>query len=296
MASKFEISREWKQRERHVRSRVETLTVRCAAGAPPMPLREVLKVQRVGDVRFVPMLSTAGLSIEGASFVIYVNCDDSPTKEWRAALLDPRDGGQSLPPRVRFSIAHEIIHTMFYRLRSTRLEDTLGDHPRTLASLERVCNRCAGHLLMPDWLLKNVTQGRDLLDVETLRQLAELLAVSPEALVRRVSSCRLWNHCEGVVAYVMDIEGEQTIRAFWCHGSLKAVLPKAKCYMPATSLVGNLKLANKNDGDRANAVVTIPVRVGTEDRKQILCVDWVEVAMKPRGYLIVLRPDGPPRR
>lgn len=90
------------------------------------------------------------------------------------------------PARIKYSICHEIIHTLFpdckekIRLRATH-EEMKGDDWQ----LEMLCNIGAGELLMPLGSLPEFDE--DTLSVEELMKLRKTLEVSTEALFLRVA-------------------------------------------------------------------------------------------------------------
>jgi Zn-dependent peptidase ImmA (M78 family) len=107
--------------------------------------------------------------------------------------------------RVRFTQAHELCHTFFYQYVPEikfrpHFEDPLEEH---------LCNFGAAELLMPEYSLTKETkqQSRSL---ESLLKLASAYSVSPEAMMSRLRSLRLWNgelhiwHREPDGAFVLD--------------------------------------------------------------------------------------------
>jgi Zn-dependent peptidase ImmA (M78 family) len=92
--------------------------------------------------------------------------------------------------RNRFTIAHELCHTFFYEIVP---ELKFGSHD-TDPQEERLCNLGAGELLIPGRHLKSHAKKQPL-SIDSLEGLSRTYLVSPEAMLLRLRSLRLWN-CE----------------------------------------------------------------------------------------------------
>lgn len=94
--------------------------------------------------------------------------------------------------RLRFSLAHEIAHTLFPDVAEVARQRTgQGAVPRTDSSdweLELLCNVAAAELLMPAETLADVDLDEVALDVDVLMELRARYDVSTEALLRRVAA------------------------------------------------------------------------------------------------------------
>ena len=98
--------------------------------------------------------------------------------------------GGSARTRNRFTIAHELCHTFFYELVPELKYGSKGPDPEE----ERLCNLGAGELLMPAKPLKRHAR-KCAVSIDSLEELAEIYVVSPEAMLLRLRSLKLWN-CE----------------------------------------------------------------------------------------------------
>jgi hypothetical protein len=98
--------------------------------------------------------------------------------------------GGSAQTRSRFTIAHELCHTFFYEL----VPEVKFRSQEVDAEEERLCNLGAGELLIPTNSLKRRAK-RNRVSVDSLEELAATYVVSPEAMLLRLRSLRLWN-CE----------------------------------------------------------------------------------------------------
>ncbi len=139
-------------------------------------LNLVLRTRRILETKVV-----RGLSADG--YIEPVGCafDDG----FRMVLK-----GGSPQTRSRFTIAHELCHTFFYEIVPELKFGTREADPEE----ERLCNLGASELLIPTKSLK--TRARKFrVSVTSLEELARLYIVSPEAMLLRLRSRRLWD-CE----------------------------------------------------------------------------------------------------
>jgi len=88
--------------------------------------------------------------------------------------------------RLRFSLAHEIAHTLFPDVATlARYRDNPAAGPPDGWQLELLCNVAAAELLMPTDTLPLLRKGR--LDIEELMELRADFGVSTEVLLRRAT-------------------------------------------------------------------------------------------------------------
>lgn len=115
-------------------------------------------------------------------------------QELRDARTVPVSGGKVLieynptrpPGRLRFSLAHEIAHTLFPDVaKAARYRDNPASGPTDAWQLELLCNIAAGELLMPTESMPDLRD--DQLEIERLMALRREYGVSTEALLRRAT-------------------------------------------------------------------------------------------------------------
>jgi Zn-dependent peptidase ImmA (M78 family) len=87
--------------------------------------------------------------------------------------------------RARFSLAHELGHTLFYELRDGVLRPR-KDAPRG-NRLEAACHRAAAIILVPSKALRSQIQQRREWKASALMELANRFEVSAEVMLRRLS-------------------------------------------------------------------------------------------------------------
>ena len=117
-----------------------------------------------------------------------------PKDELRDARTIPVGGGEvaieynpTRPRhRLRFSLAHEIAHTLFPDVgKILRYRDNPTAGPPDGWQLELLCNVAAAELLMPTDMLPMLREGP--IEIEELIQLRSTFGVSTEALLRRAT-------------------------------------------------------------------------------------------------------------
>jgi hypothetical protein len=98
--------------------------------------------------------------------------------------------GGSAQTRSRFTIAHELCHTFFYEI----VPELKFGSQEADQEEERLCNLGASELLIPTKGLK-IRAKKYRVSVTSLEELARIYVVSPEAMLLRLRSLRLWD-CE----------------------------------------------------------------------------------------------------
>lgn len=126
--------------------------------------------------------------------------------------------------RRRFTLAHELAHTFFYRLEND-LPKPIKGAPRG-ARLERLCQFGASQILLPDILLKQQFQSRKVTCAEDLLGLAKAFDVSLEVVFRRIHKMGFVADDEFAAALVDKTEEREIIQAA-CYG------PLLLCNLPA---------------------------------------------------------------
>lgn len=94
--------------------------------------------------------------------------------------------------RRRFSLAHEIGHTLFYELKNGELIHR-NDAPRGDA-LEAACHRAAAMILVPTKLLRAELRQRECSGARAVVDLAGRFDVSIEVMVRRLAECGVFEN------------------------------------------------------------------------------------------------------
>lgn len=152
----------------------------------PVPLRPLVDLCSIQRVVFGWLPVAGGLSVDEKGFSIHVQADKKDARNWASFFNCQTDEARHLPPRVRFTIAHEIAHTFFFRW-SGEKPVSLVDNPKQqlLPSLETACNRAAGALLLPQALLRPIVQDRSW-TLSLFCSVASFFNVSPHVLLLRL--------------------------------------------------------------------------------------------------------------
>jgi len=218
-------SQKWLDWRNHIAWQCDVLTREMS---PPIPLREIYLRCKIKEVVFQPMLVEAGLAIDDDGFVVFVSCDEEAKQEWTSAFNDANQMGRFLPGRVRFSMAHELIHTFFYDTEQKpyrkRIKET---HHKEIDSLEIACNYGASRLLLPTRQLRTDTNKSDFLSTKRIIDLARKYRVSIECLIHRLVNLEDWTAERGILAYLQGVNDECRIRAIAKSASVRGLFENA---------------------------------------------------------------------
>jgi hypothetical protein len=174
--------------------------------APPVRLHAVATRLHVRRVEFVPMVSTAGVKPIEDGYVILVNTTAAGASRVTKRHLEVTESDfDSLSVPLRFCIAHELAHIVFYDLFDGDCRNPVfQDH---WEALENACNQMARALLIPRLALLR-TLGCRTPSPHLFVHLAKAFRVSPEVFIRRLEledtrEIRLFPE-DGLVAFVRD--------------------------------------------------------------------------------------------
>src|ERR1700680_1309219 len=93
----------------------QTLSCNVAKNRFPVLLRPIAHRRRVTSVDFRPLLVDAMLTTHASGFRILFNSNGANPSELQG-LFESEGRDQLMPSRLRFSLAHELAHTLFYDL------------------------------------------------------------------------------------------------------------------------------------------------------------------------------------
>jgi hypothetical protein len=170
--------------------KAESLASRVSKNKFPILLRPLAERQKVTSVDFCPLLVDAMLITHPEGFKILLNSDGGRTQKLRERYRN-ESKGTLLQSRLRFSIAHELAHTLFYDLTngSPKLSKKFkaGGGRNELENLERHCNTIASHLLLPTQMLSTEFLRIKTITPESILELAQTTGVSLQALLLRLA-------------------------------------------------------------------------------------------------------------
>jgi hypothetical protein len=166
--------------------------------------------------------------VEGG-FNVYIR-----DRSTRSLNLDDAPDLDSLKPRQRFTLAHEIAHTFFY--------DCAPNPPRISKQapksqiMEWLCQQGASQLLLPDHFLTQYLSKSRPLDLQLAVEFGKIFKASTEAVIRRIDELdSAKSPYRALLLVKLDQGGRDAqIRAVCFHPSLLPFLPRPKLYSNLT--------------------------------------------------------------
>jgi Zn-dependent peptidase ImmA (M78 family) len=202
----------------YLRNRIVSLLNRykesSAALRPPI---DPYRVAQLCGIQIVErrMIPEAVTSVVDGSVVIYL-----------------QDNFTELPgmkSRRRFTLSHEICHTLFYNLNGDSFKKLPGT-PRG-ESLEQLCHLGAGELLVPELLFRQATADEANLNSDLISRLARDFEVSSEVVIRRINELNTPLKNAAALILLANSTGKLSVKSF-CHGPwLLAHAPKLRIGM-----------------------------------------------------------------
>lgn len=194
-------SETWDRQRRLVAQRARDLAFRFGGEGQAVALTRIAEKCGIHKVVFRPLLVPGGLAADGNALVMFVKCDLEDADQYRDRF--EHHGGIGLPTRMRFTIAHEIVHTFFLDLsQGSPVSRIKGKHPAELGALERACDYGAGILLLPPERMEQCFASDAFLEPHSITSWAERFDVSIEAFVNRLDEIPTWHNERGAVAVV----------------------------------------------------------------------------------------------
>jgi hypothetical protein len=200
---------------------VEAASLSCQAAKNQFPvlLQPLAERRRVTAVEFRPLLVDAMLTTHPHGFRILFNSNgyDPVDLQERFKRESPE---RVMPSRLRFSLAHELAHTLFYDLSDgtpqLARQFRSGGGRTELENLERNCNKLAAQMLLPTPMLKVAFQRMKAVSPQALSELAQRAGVSIEVLMRRLggqSTLLAHSDFRGCVVLLKETNKETTVTA-----------------------------------------------------------------------------------
>ncbi|MCC7173131.1 MAG: ImmA/IrrE family metallo-endopeptidase [Planctomycetes bacterium] len=175
----------WIQRVRPAAIRARSLTSRFGLESVPLPIGRIAGDAGVEEFVCQPLLVPGALAVRNDRYVVYLHSEgEAESSTLLGALRAEGDWGQSLPSRVRFTVAHEVAHILLGHPGHPQMAMGRRGATARWKELERNCNHIAGRLLVPVHLrdlavreMGSIGCPRDLLE------LARRFGVSASTLV-----------------------------------------------------------------------------------------------------------------
>ena len=269
----------------------EELAMEASANTCPVLLRQVAARRRITEIVFGPLLVDALITTHPSGFRVFFRSDRDEALSCLEAYKN-ESAKNLLPSRIRFSLAHEIAHTFFYDLSKAPPKIKESASEAELDELEVMCNRLAGHLLMPSKLLKSELPN---LKPESILSGAGRFGVSPETLVAQFTQqpgLLTKHNIRGCIIVLMD-----TLRGF----EVKAIARQRHIVVPAElrniqrgellqgdGIKWNEIFAGKENG-QTDLPLTLKTNLGSEQKNYNF--EFVRYSNSPEGDLYLTTVD-----
>jgi len=268
----------------------------------PICLRLMADSQHA-TVIFQPLFVSGAISVLVGGFEIYVKAATNEVQHLADAFNDPTDGGRSLDPRRRFTLAHELAHTFFFEYKgSDRKPHPLvtGAHPAELKSLERECNHGAGLLLVPESVLEPLirSENLDILELTNVRQLASRFSVSVQTLVirlqgvmARIQAAQRLDH--GGIFIISGTSSSPQVQSFTLTADAHAFFTGRSGVHDFTDILDSIPIPTTAEASSSQQV-EVPCLVGNRKATRLVEISSAWVSSKTDGLLVGLRFKGGP--
>jgi hypothetical protein len=175
----------WPEALKIARSRVKRLAE--AVRGFPRPLPELARFQRVEQVVFRKLAVDGCIKATDGGFIIYANKLEYEPEVLNQWYEEESLGRARLPARMRFTLAHELAHTLFYSHGEDRPRSLIGYRRAEQRSrLEVACNNFASQLLLPTDEVARFAAHSDFWMPDIFRSYAKRAGVSDPALAFRM--------------------------------------------------------------------------------------------------------------
>jgi hypothetical protein len=199
--------------------------------SPPIDLYSVARLKHITHLGFRLMVPRGLLLPVEGGFKVYIR-DTRQKRDIDISKEDVREPVGFLSPRQRFSLAHEIAHTLFYKM-SESVPAPDGILPIT-PDLEQICDRTAANILIPTHLLKKEITDSAKIDAMFIQSIATKFRTSVAVAMSRLAIVESSNPFERCVLLVRRIDGDAEIRASYFGVGLLPTLPRPNIYTRIT--------------------------------------------------------------
>jgi hypothetical protein len=158
-----------------------------------------------------------------AGFELFVR--DLESRDLDIAVKEPEG---VLSPRHRFSFAHEIAHTFFYKDSNGIPAPTWV--PKDSRELERICDGSAARILVPSNLLKREIRQElqgdcERIDSDFVRAMVARFRVSHDVMINRLRVVETGNVFGRCILLARIDEGDAEVKACYMGGTLRSTFP-----------------------------------------------------------------------
>ncbi len=228
-----------------IRLAEETLS-NCTALVPPVDVEELCRFRKVTAVKVYLRGLAARLVAVGDHYVAEINARHPET-------------------RRRFSICHELGHTLFEDCPGSEGNgDLCADSSYVQRLEERLCDTVAAELLMPRHVFSNFVLDCQP-SMDAVRRIGEAFRVSKFAVARRVVELNLWP--AELMLLRRDKDNKMRLQGYWSSKSLQTRTPLSTAIREISSQ------------DRLSGRLTVPFRLGE------LALEYYTFGARPHVYV-----------
>ena len=251
-------------------TRLLGLLERLGASGPPTDLCKLARARQVRRVVLRNMIPRGGLAAVRDGFDLFIR-----HVETRELSLDDERALAALDRRQRFTFAHELAHTFFFRL--DHQPPVVVESVPKYIELEEACDRAAAHILVPTSSLRRFVRGREAISPELVLEVSDQFSVSVDVSLRRLSALADFDsHPIGVLLAERRGAPEHRISAMFFKAGLLPFLPKPMSHQTLLEWchLGGVEIpttgVKSSIATRAGAVDFRRVRVGSTDERFLL--------------------------
>lgn len=210
--------------------------------------------RRIHTIYYRPLLADGCLLVDSKGFSVQIN-------DGQESVVHPGQDAddRALSAKQRFSLAHEIAHTLPYdlepsppRLKSTAIAQITETGGREAPhSLEMFCQIAAGFMLVSPAALKHADAlGRwgTVDSVDTVLRLARCFRISPEVLMHRISNSSYEEEVKAnyvAMVFVRSLNGKELIMAYIHSPTLSGIAGEPRLYSMAKTWVARTPALKK---------------------------------------------------
>jgi hypothetical protein len=235
---------------------------------PPVDLYIVCRNRRIQRLALRFIIPRGLMLPVGGGFEVYLR--DQVRRDLDISKEEPRD---DLSVRQRFALAHEIAHTRFFRLSGpVPLPDSTISNAH---GLEHDCDRMAGCILVPTYLLKQkIRDYRKEIDADFVRSVASEFRTSVDVALERLRVVEAGNSFERCILLARRIHGDAEIDSLFFGLGLSPVLSRPEKHTRISDWLPNfprLALGHTEDSGsfatkRGRKIAFTTTELGTGDR------------------------------
>lgn len=222
------ISRRWELRRLDACALAESISSRPGVGFP-VNLQLIASACHVHRISFRPLIVDGALAVTSAGFEVSIRCQSFEAEELNERFQSAPNGSQ-LPQskihKLRFTIAHELAHTLFYDLKKQPPERKFPiKTAKEAQALEHACQKAAAALLLPKSAIRKHFARADFRDPETLGTIAKRGLVAKSAAIIRIPDMDSSLQPLAILTTVRSNKGKLEIENVWRHYSFSSRFP-----------------------------------------------------------------------